>query len=132
MRNLTLFVALLLLIACKKDDASTPQQIIDNGGINAMDGDWHLQSISSLGPLLSYDPGDFILTIDTDMDQAQVENNIGADEPIIASGDYSYSLTQDSIFIDLLRYGHFMDSLDLIITDRPELDGPMYRFIRIE
>ncbi len=132
MRNLTLFVALLLFIACKKDDTTTPQQIIDNGGIDVIDGEWHLQSSMSLGPLLSYEPGDFILTIDTDMEQAQIENNVSADEPIIATGEYSYSLTTDSIFIDLLRYGHFMDSLDLIITDRPELDGPMYRFIRIE
>ena len=131
MRNLTLFVALLLLIACKKDNAS-PQQAADSGSMNEMDGDWHLQSISSLGPMITYEPGDFILTIDTDMDLAQVENNVGSDEPIIATGEYSYSLTTDSIFIDALRYGQFLDSLDLIVTDMPELDGPMYRLIRIE
>jgi len=133
MRNLTFLSALLLLIACTKDEAEPSPQIIDNGGLHALDGEWHLSNVLTLAPQESYDLGEYVWDIDIDNESVTVDDN--SDDLgyyMIGEGTYSLTITEDSLFVNGIGLGLFTDDDELNLSNMPELDGPIHFFIREE
>lgn len=134
MKYLGLMLFITLAFSCEKENETPPQQIIDSGGISSISGEWHLQSIMTFSPsTMEFELGDYVWTINDTQNSLDVIQTIETEVPFIAlEGDQTFGLTilSDSLLTDIYDFGYdFQDSV-LFVSDGPELDGPIYRFIR--
>jgi len=130
MRQYTILLALILLgaFACTKED----DQDCAPAASHALDGEWHLISVTCECPPVLLELEENVWTINVAAGTLEVEDNTTGDLPAVPeSGSYSLIVTSDSLFYQLpYGYRYSIEDGDLILDQEPEVDGPLVRLIR--
>ncbi|MFC4633467.1 hypothetical protein ACFO3O_06090 [Dokdonia ponticola] len=115
-----------LLTSCSTDDEKNTAVASD------LNGTWEMTSyVAFLPDLPEINSNEIKWTFDIDANQLSIVNTIEAAYPyILASGNYSNLLiTANTITIAGIEYDYTIENEILIISDDPESDGPIMRFI---
>jgi len=102
---------------------------------SALDGDWHLVSITCLCPPTNLNVGESVWTFDVANDQLVVVNNVPTQGNMLGSGTYEVTVdetnnTISDIFGMLCGYEIQDDDETLNIMCQVEVDGPWYTLVR--
>ncbi|MFK7798995.1 MAG: hypothetical protein AB8E82_16195 [Aureispira sp.] len=123
---LCLLASALLLGACQKDG------IVAKNTSLTLTGDWYMTDYQAftLQPIpISY--GDIRWSFDSTAQTITIQNNTNVLNP---SGTYSYTQTATELTVVFPTYSQTFDysfaSGTLILSDHPELDGPVITFNR--
>ena len=123
--RLILILALTSLLACDKDELGS----LENKGLN---GKWNLISVSCECEPVNLEKGQLIWYIDTVKSKLTVVNHLTEDVNGMESGEYNITINQVDSRIEILSidYEYWFENSDLIIADRPWVDGPLIRLVR--
>ncbi len=118
-----LFLA-VLCCACPKPNSSD----------NPLEGKWEMKNYSAFMPERPViNSGEIIWTFNTSINKLDVANQIEDKYTFIQkSGTYDYTTNNDKITFDGQTFDYRFKNGELIISDKPELDGPMITFKRVE
>lgn len=121
-----LLLGLLSLGACKKE--KSPQKNVNM----TLSGDWYMTNYHTLLPqatIINY--GDVRWSFDDAAQTITVQDNINYFYP---SGTYSYSTTATHIYINfngnIQTFDYSFSNRRMVLSDNPEADGPLLKFIR--
>ncbi|WP_303920645.1 hypothetical protein [Draconibacterium sediminis] len=123
--KLIMILALTSLLACDKDELGS----LENKGLN---GKWNLISVSCECEPVNLEKGQLIWYIDTVKSKLTVVNHLTEDVNGMESGEYNITINQVDSRIEILSidYEYWFENSDLIIADRPWVDGPLIRLVR--
>lgn len=125
MKNLlALLLCVTFLCACPKPNSSE----------GPLDGSWNMESyVAFLPEQPQISEGDIVWTFNSVTNELKVLNNIEAQYSFIqGSGTYDFSISNDlKVSFDGRTYDYRFESSKLIISDKPELDGPMMTFVKV-
>lgn len=123
--RLILILALTSLLACGKDELSD----LENKGLN---GKWNLISVSCECEPVNLEKGQLIWYINTVQSKLTVVNHLTDDVNGMESGEYNITINQEDSRIEILSidYEYWFEDSDLIIADKPWVDGPLIRLVR--
>lgn len=124
--TLILILALISLLSCDKDDFDS----LENEGLN---GKWNLIDVSCECEPVDLEKGQLIWYIDTVHSKLTVVSHVIENlNTIMESGEYSITINHIDSRIEILStdYEYWFENGDLIIADRPWVDGPLLRFVR--
>ena len=123
--RLILMLALTSLLACDKDELSS----LENKGLN---GKWNLISVSCECEPVNLEKGQLIWYINTVQSKLTVVNHLTDDVNGMESGEYNITINQEDSRIEILSidYEYWFEDSDLIIADKPWVDGPLIRLVR--
>lgn len=119
-----LFIASILTISCA-DDAISPSDI---------NGEWVLTSFVCycLPENRDITPGEHTWVFDSEEQKVIVENNSSNSNQntLLTTGSYPISIADSSVTIADQSYDFYFKDDQLILSDQPELDGPILTFIK--
>lgn len=125
--TISFVIVLLCCYACSNDDA--------NLNDNTLAGEWNLAKVLCFCDKIStINEDDQVWKFETAQQNLKVTNT--APEPYLTSGDYSYTVEGDSLFIDdpafsiTYKYKFFIESDTLRLEDQPEADGPILLLVK--
>lgn len=121
-------MVLINSVSCDKDNEDL-NSLIDKG----LNGKWNLISVSCECEPVNLVKGQQIWFIDTFKNKLTVENYVTEDlHTIFESGEYSISINHPDSEIEILStdYSFWFNYEDLFLGDRPEVDGPLIKFVR--
>ncbi len=96
-----------------------------------MQGKWYMDSYTAFLPELPDIKKDEIIWTFQSGQKLLVENSIEDKYPfILKSGTYEYQINNAKITIDNQTYDYRFENGKLILSDKPELDGPIFSFIK--
>ncbi len=123
--RLILILALTSLLACDKDELGS----LEDKGLN---GKWNLISVSCECEPVNLEKGQLIWYIDTVQSKLIVVNHLTDDVNGMESGEYNITINQEDSRIEILSidYEYWFEDSDLIIADKPWVDGPLIRLVR--
>ena len=121
---LLLFVISLFIFSCEDDVVTTTD----------LDSEWILTSFSCYCPpeVRNIEVGDHIWTIDSEEKSVSVENNSNdpSQNTLLSTGSYPISIIDTTITIANQSYDFYLKEGQLILSNKPELDGPILTFIK--
>ncbi len=102
---------------------------------SALDGDWHLVSITCLCPPVNLNIGDSVWTFDVANNQLTVQNTVPIQANMLDSGTYDITVdetanTISEIFGIICNYELQNDDETLGIACDVQVDGPWYQLVR--
>ena len=125
MKKLVYLVLIGIFASCSEDE--------DIVTIHDLNGDWNLISVSCFCVPLNLDVGDHVWTFKPSGNKLAVAHNL-TDKPhtLMASGEYDITINSETkiVTVQSVEYDYFFENSDLILSDHPEVDGPMLRFVR--
>lgn len=122
---LKICLIIIIFISCKNDD---------NNNQNLLNGKWFIDRIDCF---CEYNNNDFteeyiLWKINTENSTLKVINYFSDESIFLATGQYNFTLTEDSIHINdsdqILKYEYTFENEKLILSNHPELDGPAITF----
>lgn len=125
--NLFVFALMLLFASCTKD----AEEVV----VSPLDGEWNLTAYSAgLMGGESFAKDDITWTFNSNNNTVDVLINttLSANSyvSIKTTSTHSYSVNGSKITIGTYEYDFYFQGRDLILSDHPELDGPMIKFER--
>ncbi|MDC8003423.1 hypothetical protein POV27_05135 [Aureisphaera galaxeae] len=114
-------LVLMVFFSCKEDDTSET---------NSLQGRWNLINVTCECPPVDFQIGEHVWTFNVVDNNVRVVNNPDEDLQILETGNYDFSLTDNTITILSVPYDYFFEGETLFITDQPEVDGPALEFVR--
>jgi len=118
---IVLFLALGLFSSCKKNENHQDK--------NELDGVWYLKNVTCMCPPANFQ-GTHAWGFDTDNYNVQVTNSPDELLQILDAGTYPYSISATKITIDSVAYDYHFENNKLILSHKPEADGPYMEFER--
>lgn len=124
---LKLSLIMFIFISCKNDDS--------NNNPNPLNGKWFIDRIDCF---CEYNNNSFteeyiLWEINTENNTLKVINYFSDESVFLATGQYNFTLTEDSININdsdsILNYEYKFENEKLILSNHPELDGELITFI---
>ena len=126
MKNLLgAFILILALSSCS-NDKNKPAANDD------LSGKWTMVTYVAFMPELPVlKPGDVTWQFDLKKNKLLINNQVeSAYSYLYPSGSYVISVTADKVTIGETAYKYYFENNQLIVSDRPELDGPIMTFKR--
>ena len=120
------------MFSCTEDHDNDQNNDIDQGA--ELNGNWGMVSyVAYLETLPIINENDISWDFDIEGMVLNINNKIAEDYPyILPSGEYPIIFTANTVKIDDTTYDYEVKNEKLIISDMPELDGPLMTFERKE
>ncbi len=115
-------IILFSLASCKRDNIN--QEI---------SGRWTMtEAFCGFCGTSELNPGDIVWEFNPNKNLVKITNNSGQRHTSFNSGSYFFNLnTQASVItVDEIKFDYRFQSAELILSDKPEADGPVLRFTR--
>jgi hypothetical protein len=124
---ITLLIAINMLVSCTTDDQTN----------SLLQGKWFMASFLTFGPSNPDLSEEYILwNINTENNTLNVVNYYTEHLFVFPTGEYPFTYTNSELLIDngtsIISFDYEFNNGELILSNHPELDGPIIRFSQKE
>ena len=118
-----IFIAIGMLSSCNNDET--------NQITNELNGDWNLISVTCFCEPINLETGEHVWEFNLTENKLYVTNNVSEGlHTILETGTYDIKVIDSKITILNIEYDFYFENKKLFLTDKPELDGPIIKFIK--
>jgi hypothetical protein len=125
MKKTVLLLAIVgFLFSCNESDDT-------NQIINELNGDWSLVSVTCLCEPINLETGEHIWEFNLTENELNVTNNVSEElHTILETGTYDINVIDSKITILSIEYDFYFENEKLFLTNQPESDGTIIKFIK--
>jgi len=114
--------------SCTKDET---EDLLTPTAQHKLNGEWNLNSISSILPIPSIEDGENVWTIDVENNLLTVVNSSSIEHfELPQSGEYPLTVTTDSLIYGQNGYAFSLQNEELLLSRLTPLDGTLLRLSR--